>query len=76
MLQTNTNVNKFQYKASEKQMLCQKSQPLERADKCYSATYRTKLAMWLKDDLCCRQFSRLQHKVVHELKEDPKPWRH
>ena len=44
--------------------------------KCHSGMYRTKLPTWLKDDLCCRQFSRLQHKVVHELKEDPKPWRH
>lgn len=39
-------------------------------------TYRMKLPMWLKDDICSRQFSRLLHKVGHELKLDSKPWRH
>lgn len=33
VLQTNTNNrNKFQYKASAKQMLCQKREPLEQVD--------------------------------------------
>lgn len=54
-------------------MFCQQGEPLEQVDR---KEWRTKLPTWLKADLCYRQLSRLQHEVVHELKEEPKPWRH